>query len=541
MESKMNKSKKIKSIALLLATLTCGLVGITACGNDNLPNVELNEYVVTFDYCDQSSRPRNFYVDKEGGSVAQPDEPMRNGYRFNGWNTASDGSGTAVTFPFTPSANTTIYATWQISSLNVNFNWNTGVAADNVKIEKDFGQSVTDEDVPTEVPTKAGYKFFKWTTVKDNLTTVAVFPEKDVKRDITYYAFWIPEDTPVYTVSYVTGTDDKLTSVEYVDGYSQPYYLPTLTRTGHDLIGWSTEQNTSAEIAIDAPYTPATTCTLYAVWERKSYAVKFNNVVRNEKGLAMATEEFYATTAKYEDALTAPETEPTRAGYEFVGWYNAQNGGTKVEFPYTVVGATNLYARWRSNSVVTDIFDAEFVEIDPNATYYGYSGTARGYSIIGMNEKSATTRHEEAASESLKKNTYYVTYQQTENATLTFKFESSEAVSGASLILCLGSELGPMTLAPATSGTAYGYTIMVNGVALDYGSITVGDSAFKEITVGNINLNQGENTITLITSNNVSPGGTQTAHAPTIDYVRIDNYGAAVLSWHPEYDNLYKK
>lgn len=538
----MNKSKKIKSIALLLATLTCWCFGLAACGNDDLPNVDLDEYVVTLDYCDQSSRPRNFYVDKDGGAVAQPDEPTRNGYRFNGWNTASDGSGTAVTFPYTPSADTTIYATWLVRSLTVTFNWNTGVAADNVKVEKDFGQSLTDEDVPATIPVKAGYKFFKWTTVKDNIGTIAAFPENDIKRDLTYYAFWIPEDTPVYTVSYVTGTDDKLASVEYADGYSQPYYLPTLTRVGHDLIGWSvTQGSASADIAIDAPYAPSATCTLYAVWERKSYEIKFNNVVRNEKGLAMATEVFYATTAKYEDGLTAPETEPTRAGYEFVGWYNAQNGGTKVEFPYTVVGATNLYAHWRSNSVTTDIFDAEFVEIDPNATYYGYSGTARGYSIIGMEEKSATTRHEEAASESLKKNTYYVTYQQTENATLTFKFESSEAVSGATLVLCLGSELGPMNLAPTTSGSAFGYTIMVNGVALDYGSIAVTDSAFKEYIVGNIDLKQGENTVTLITSNNVSPGGTQTAHAPTIDYIRIGNHGAAVLSWHPEYDNLYKK
>lgn len=538
----MKKTKKMKTIALLLATLTCGGVWLAACGNGDLPDVDLGEYVITLDYCDRSSRPLRVYVDKEGGSVARPDDPVRNGYIFNGWNTASDGSGSEVSFPYVPSADTTIYATWAIRSISVNFNWNTGVAADNVKIEKEFGQSLTEEDVPADAPINAGYKFFKWTTVKDNISTIAVFPENDIKRDITYYAFWIPENTPVYTVNYVTGTDDKIASVEFADGYSQPYYLPTLTRTGHDLIGWSTVQGSaSAEIAIDAPYTPAATGTLYAVWERKSYEVKFNNVVRNEKGLAMATEEFFVTTAKYEDALSAPSTEPTRLGYEFIGWYNAQNGGTKVDFPYTVVGATNLYARWRANSVTTDIFDAEFVEIDPNAVYYGYSGTARGYSIIGMEEQSATTRHEEAASESVKKNKYYVTYQQTENATLTFKFESSAAVSGATLVLCLGSELGPMTLAPSTSSSAYGYTIKVNGAALDYGSIAVGDGAFKEYTVCNIDLKEGENTVTLITSNNISPGGTQTAYAPTVDYLKIGNHGAAVLSWHPEYDNLYKK
>ena len=47
-----------------------------------------------------------------GGSVAKPQiDPVKDGATFAGWYTAAT-AGTAVTFPLTVSANTTIYAQW---------------------------------------------------------------------------------------------------------------------------------------------------------------------------------------------------------------------------------------------------------------------------------------------------------------------------------------------------------------------------------------------------------------------------------------------
>ena len=46
-------------------------------------------------------------------------------------------------------------------------------------------------------------------------------------------------------------------------------------------------------------------------------------------------------------------TTPSRSGYSFVGWYTAQNGGTKVDSSTTVTTAGNhtLYARWSKTTV----------------------------------------------------------------------------------------------------------------------------------------------------------------------------------------------
>lgn len=53
-------------------------------------------------------------------------------------------------------------------------------------------------------------------------------------------------------------------------------------------------------------------------------------------------------------------------------------------------------------------------------------------------------------------------------------------------------------------------------------------------------MKKGENIIQLVTDNdNAVIGGTTRANAPMVDYIRIDNYGSAVLSWSPVYDNLY--
>ena len=46
-----------------------------------------------------------------GGSVQKPTDPSRTGYTFNGWFRAASG-GTAVTFPLTITAATTLYAQW---------------------------------------------------------------------------------------------------------------------------------------------------------------------------------------------------------------------------------------------------------------------------------------------------------------------------------------------------------------------------------------------------------------------------------------------
>jgi|GEM_PF-2391572 len=57
---------------------------------------------------------------QSGGSVPRPTNPSRTGYHFTGWYTAAAG-GTRITFPYTPSANVTLYAGWSDQVTTVGF------------------------------------------------------------------------------------------------------------------------------------------------------------------------------------------------------------------------------------------------------------------------------------------------------------------------------------------------------------------------------------------------------------------------------------
>ena len=62
--------------------------------------------------------------------------PTRTGYTFTGWNTASDGSGTAYASgaDFTNNANTVLYAQWRINKVYVGFNTNGGSITKNTNV-----------------------------------------------------------------------------------------------------------------------------------------------------------------------------------------------------------------------------------------------------------------------------------------------------------------------------------------------------------------------------------------------------------------------
>jgi len=52
-------------------------------------------------------------------------------------------------------------------------------------------------------------------------------------------------------------------------------------------------------------------------------------------------------------SVSAPTPSPTRAGYNFEGWYSDSGLTSKVTFPYAIIGNITLYANWTPIEVVT--------------------------------------------------------------------------------------------------------------------------------------------------------------------------------------------
>ena len=85
-----------------------------------------------------------------------PDNPVKNGYSFNGWFTSQDGAGVSYTGSDIINADTQLYAKWTINQYTITFNSDGGTAVSS--ITQDYGTAIT---APTN-PTKTGYTCAGW-------------------------------------------------------------------------------------------------------------------------------------------------------------------------------------------------------------------------------------------------------------------------------------------------------------------------------------------------------------------------------------------
>lgn len=525
----MRNLGKLLILCSLSAVLICSFAACTqAYAEDG--------YTVRFEFADGNSRPYAV-ITNDDGSITRPDLPVRKGYTFAGWFTEKDGQGTEVTFPYTPSGDTTLYAAWAAKVCTVTLDYHFDGKVETV--EANYG-TVFKEPAFLE---RKNFTLFSWH--KDSLDgSVVKFPIT-VKNDITLVADWV-STAGVYTVIFDMNCDGAEPAAEktVVEGKSiKKSELPEPTRTGYKLKGWSL---TPGGKALKFPYKPVENCTLYAIWQEVTNTVVFwTNYVDNNSL-------FETKTSGAGAPIDKPAADPERENYSFAGWYASTEGGNPVEFPYTPTKDTRIYAHWKHDPVITDIFHAEYVEFDPNELFPGYSGENRGKDIIGStNDKNILIDNDLPLSNSqlaAGHKGYYVTYLYKRGATLRFVINSSEDVAGATLKVSAAIEgQASATFGPAGENA---WKVTVNGDALNYTPITMSitgaiqpssTSDFQLFTLGNVSLKKGENVIELITDND-SPviGGTTRANAPMVDYIQLANYGSAVLSWSPVYDNLYK-
>ena len=115
------------------------------------------------------------------------------------------------------------------------------------------------------------------------------------------------------------------------------------TRTGYTFKGWATTSGaTTAKYSAGGSYTANASATLYAVWSINTWKVTY--YANNGTGAPSAQTKKYGTT------LTLSGVEPTRDGYEFVGWGTSASATTAAYQPgasYTSNAALNLYAVWK--------------------------------------------------------------------------------------------------------------------------------------------------------------------------------------------------
>lgn len=553
----MIKAKQAFAMVVAAALLSNVFI-LSACNPRE--DGETDEYAITLNYNDKVSRPRTVYVEK-GESMSNPAEPQREGYQISKWTDDAEG-GKEISFPYTPTGDATIYAQWNAASYGVTFDYNMA-GEEAHEVTKEYNSQITAEEVAAiEIPENSGYEFRYWTSKADS--DVRVEWPYTVKKDVTFYAHWIEEGLTVFSITFDANYEGApaASSVEVVEGDSLELRAAPADpeRPGCKFLGWSLNKDaTTKEETISFPYTPTASqadgknISLYAVWEKSTYTIRYyynytgspdRDLYKTETVLGGDMLEEPAAITRVQDGVT----------FEFDGWYTNTVGGTKIEFPTPATSSMSLFAHWKAPMTAAaafdNKFDAEFTPIDPNVEYPGYSNAVKGTEMIQPDREQNSFSATYPVLDGSQATGHFVYCMYKKGAALTFNIYSSKAASNVTLYASLSLEMVTSDITMTPEGE-YGFSFIVNGEALDYGSVTVKGGSnvnpgggfmgtFSEVRIARVNLKEGWNTIVLQTNNSTSIGGVSQAWAPMIDYIRLDVGSKCELSWQPEYDNLYR-
>lgn len=527
-------------VRFLLLCITLVLMTATALA---VTGADDNEWTIILDYNDGVSRAGAMFVEK-GQTVTLPTTALRAGYTFEGWKTA-DGE-TVDTAAYQPGADVTLVADWAVGKNTVTF---LDIVKKKEKAidsrEYEFGTKLT--DLP--VPEKKGYQFRYWSLSADGERID--FDSYTLTGDASFYAVWMEESAKEYKVVFKASAfadmkDKELFIVEggqvkkadapkdlERDGYKFEGWTDKAPKEGND---WTIDEYPakSAPKTVKIPLKPKADTELYAVWTIQQYMAIFNANYTDAPYKNGVVDSYKLLS---NENVTETAVQPTREGYTFEGWYTKAVGGEKVDFTKEIrlKANTGYYAHWVNNGVATDTFHAEYTRFDPDAKYFGYSGSVNGTGCIVKDAGTVgpVLKDDYPTNSKLAGgNGYYVSYQYERGDTLRFVINSSKATT-ATLKANLAVEVDSMDIASTGENAT---SVIVNGKELDY-KLTI-LRIFQEYELGKIELLEGENVIELVVANdNTVMGGTYRAVGFMTDYIKLADT-EAVFTWAPIYDNL---
>lgn len=278
-----------------------------------------------------------------GDKIVKPENPVRKGYTFIGWDQE---------IPDTmPARNLNLTAKWAVETYQISYDLNGGVAKNPTNYD------VTSPIITLAEPKRDGYTFLGWkgTDLTGTQRHVAITTGSTGNR--SYTAVW-EENT--YEISFVlTGSgssfekNQKMSPIKVT--YTEQKKLPknTMKRTGYTFLGWAdSTKATKAQYTDQVTVSRLTTgkkITLYPVWKVNSYKITF------DYGDGRRNTEIWCN---YGAVYKLPVDVP-RYGWTFNGW-KLKNSNT-VNYPVsgsnkvdraTLQDAENitLHAGWTANN-----------------------------------------------------------------------------------------------------------------------------------------------------------------------------------------------
>ncbi|EEO9194498.1 LPXTG cell wall anchor domain-containing protein [Listeria monocytogenes] len=298
-------------------------VGSTTSSYTGIIIQPLNEpvdYNVTFNIDGNTSEVKTV---TEEDLIPEPTNPTKQGYTFDGWYDAETGG---TKWDFTtgqmPANDLMLYAHFSVNSYQVNFDIDGAVMNEAVVYNTLLNE-------PT-APTKQGYTFDGWYDAETGGNKWDFKTMKMPANDVTLYAHFTVSS---YQVNFDIDGAVTNEAIVYDALLNEP---ATPTKQGYTFDGWYDAETGGNKWDFKTMKMPANDVTLYAHFTINNYQANFDidGSVTNE-------------TITYDTLLNEP-TAPTKQGFLFDGWYDAEVGGTKWDFNTMKMPANDitLYAHF---------------------------------------------------------------------------------------------------------------------------------------------------------------------------------------------------
>ena len=330
----------------------------------------VNSYSVTFDY--GYGGRLDSATQEYGTAIVVPDDVVREGYTFAGWQPAVPAT--------VPAEDVTFVAQWEEIIEYATIVMTIGGVETNVVlvVGKPYGE------LPE--PVKTGWTFGGWYTEPNGNGRRVTAQSLVESGDSALYEYWLAN---AYSVRFnANGGEGVMSSQAFRFDEKKALDKNVFEEKGCSFIGWATDSDGAvvyedSQEVVNLASDDGAVVDLYAVWSVNSYTVWFD---ANDGSLKSSPRK----VVKCGEAMGHLPT-PTRDGYDFVGWFTAVDGGDEVGAQTVVTANMTIYAHWKErlpdlwpddDGTIGGSDDAADEDAHPPmgaaSVYDGFIGTAGG-------------------------------------------------------------------------------------------------------------------------------------------------------------------
>lgn len=290
--------------------------------------------------------------------------PKKEGYIFDGWYLGENYE-TSVGESFIPQEDITLYAKWreenQVASVKFSHSGGNVDYDTTVILSCDTENATIYYNFENKPYTNDSWQYDGWVQYSDAVDGIQLFSASSEINEKTLYAIAVCEGmensniTSVtyslaeYTVRFTTNCDTEFNSIETESGkeiilkeYSQ------LSKEGYDFAGWYLDEECTHSVDESGILIPSkklangnNEISLYAKWTPFEYAITYELNASNDNVENLNPESYTIETE------TITLQNPTRNGYDFVGWYTDEDYTSQItQIEKGSTGDITLYAKW---------------------------------------------------------------------------------------------------------------------------------------------------------------------------------------------------